>query len=396
MKKLLGGIAICLAAAVASAGDVSGLAQAGNGFAFNLFRQASSGQAVQNIFMSPYSVSVALQMLGNGAAGKTRAEIQGALNTKNLPQDEINGFYKDLNTSLTSQTNVALDLANSIWLNKGFQLKPAFVSTNEAFFGAMLSSVNFETPESADTINRWASDSTRGKINGVVSFPFPANTEVILANAIYFKGEWAEKFDPRLTQPHYFYIGGSMIKQTPMMSRRGKFEYEEGDGFQAVKLPYAGDSLQMILFLPVTNSSPAKLLATFNGKTWNEKILPGFSSREGNLVFPRFRMNSQLLLNQPLKALGMQDAFIPGTANFLNMSSDPLVVSEVLQKSFVDVNEQGTEAAAVTIVTVRATAVMRPLNPFEMIVDRPFFFVISDTSTGAILFMGIVNDPTSQ
>lgn len=393
MKQLLG-IALCLAAAVAFASDVPGLAQANNGFAFSLFSSVSQSPAEQNIFMSPYSVSVALQMLCNGAAGKTRAEIQSALNTKDLPQDEINGYYKDLNSSLTSQTNVALDLANSIWLNRGFELKPAFISTNESFFGAMLGTVNFETPESAELINRWAVDSTRGKITDVVSFPFPANTEVILANAIYFKGEWAEKFDQQLTQARYFYLAGGMIKQTPMMSRHGKFQYEEGDGFQAVELPYAGDRLQMILFLPATNSSPAKMLATFNGKSWKEKILPGFLNREGTVVFPKFKLNSKLLLTKPLQALGMQEAFVPGTANFSGMSGDPLYVSEILQKSFVDVNEQGTEAAAVTIVTIRASVMMKPVPPFEMIVDRPFFFVISDRRTGAILFMGIVNDPT--
>ncbi|HEV2329294.1 MAG TPA: serpin family protein [Verrucomicrobiae bacterium] len=394
MKKLLGGIALWLAAAVAPASDLPGPAQAINGFAFTLFDQTLQGPAAQNIFLSPYSVSVALQMLCNGAAGKTRAEILGALNTKDLPEDEINGYYKELNASLTSQTNVALNLANSIWLNRGFELKSAFVSTNEAFFGAMLGAVNFETPESADLINRWAADSTRGKITDVVSYPFPANTEVILANAIYFKGEWAEPFDQLQTQPRYFYLGDGTIKQTPMMSRHGKCQYEEGDGFQAVELPYAGGRLQMILFLPVTNSSPAKMLASFNGKNWNEKILPGFSSREGNLLFPKFKMSCRLLLTKPLQALGMQEAFVPGTANFSGMSGDPLYVSEILQKSFVDVNEQGTEAAAVTVVTIRATIAMRPLTPFEMIVDRPFFFVISDKPTGAILFMGIVNDPT--
>lgn len=382
-----------MAAAVAFAGDLPPLARAGNGFAFNLFRQILKGQT-NNVFASPYSVSIALQMLCNGAAGKTRAEIQGALNTKDLPQDEINGFYRELDGSLTSQSNVVLALANSIWYDKGFELKPAFVSTNELFFNAKLSSVNFETPESADTINQWASDSTRGKITGVVSFPFPVHTEMILANAIYFKGDWAEPFDKHLTQKRYFYMNGPMIKQTPMMSRHGQFRYQQGDGFQAVELPYAGDRLQMILFLPSTNSSPAKLLAGFDATNWTDKILLRFVSREGTVVFPKFKLNSSLLLNRPLQALGMQEAFIPGSANFSSMAADSLFVSEVLQKSFVDVNEQGTEAAAVTTVTVRASAIMRPLPPFEMIVDHPFFFVISDRPTGAILFMGVVNDPT--
>jgi serine protease inhibitor len=381
-----------MAAAVAFAGDPPQLAQAGNGFAFDLFRQILQGKT-NNVFASPYSVSIALQMLCNGAAGKTRAEIQGALNTRDLPQDEINGFYKDLNGSLTSQSNVVLDLANSIWSNRGFELKPSFVATNEFFFNAKLSSVNFETPESADTINQWAADSTRGKITGIVSFPFPVHTELVLANAIYFKGDWAEPFDKRLTEKRYFYLAGAVIKQTPMMSRRGKFHYEQGKGFQAVELPYAGDRLQMILILPATNSSPAKMLADMDATNWNGKILPRFVSREGTVAFPKFKINCSFLLNTPLQRLGMQEAFVPGSANFSGMSGDPLVVSEVLQKSYVDVNEQGTEAAAVTTVTVRATVVMRPQPPFEMIVDHPFFFVISDRTTGAILFMGVINDP---
>lgn len=394
MKKFLGGVFLCLAAVAALAAEPPKPALSNNRFAFALFSSVLQGQATQNVFMSPYSVSIALQMLCNGAAGKTRTEIQRALNTTNLPQAEINGFYKDLNGSLTSESNVVLDLSNSIWVNKGFELKPSFISTNEVYFGATLGSVNFETPESADTINRWAANSTRGKINGVVSFPFPANTEVILANAIYFKGEWAEPFDEHLTHRRYFYLNGGMIKQVPMMSRRGTFQYEEGDGFQAVQLPYAGGRLQMILFLPATNSSPAKLPAGFNGKNWTDKILPRFSSREGTIVFPKFKSSCQVLLNHPLEGLGMQEAFIPGTANFSGMSGDPLVVSEVVQKCFVEANEQGTEAAAVTTVQVRATAVMRSPKPFEMIVDRPFFFVISDKPTGTLLFMGIVNDPT--
>lgn len=394
MKRVFGGILLWLVTAIALAGDVPGLAQAGNGFAFSLLSHVAQGKATQNIFISPYSVSIALQMLSNGAGGKTRAEILSALNAGHLAQNEINGYYKELNSSLTSQSNVVLDLANSIWYNRGFELKPGFVSTNEAFFGATLASVNFETPESADTINQWADNSTRGKIPEIVSFPFPANTQMILADAIYFKGEWAEPFDTRLTQKRYFYLTGGMIKERPMMSRGSRFQYEEGDGFQAVQLPYAGNRLQMILFLPVTNSSPVKLLAGMNGTNWADKILPGFSSREGTVVFPKFKMHFRALLNKPLEALGIREAFVPGTANFSDMSADALFVSEILQKSYVDVNEQGTEAAAVTTVTVGRSMAMRSPKPFEMIVDRPFFFVISDKPTDTILFMGIVNDPT--
>jgi len=212
---------------------------------------------------------------------------------------------------------------------------------------------------------------------------------------MYFKGKWTEAFDKKQTHLRYFYLANGIIKQTPMMSRQSKFRYQDGNGFQAVELPYAGDRLQMILFLPATNSSPARMLAHFSGKNWERKILRRFFQREGTVVFPKFKLNYKIDLNQPLQGMGMKQAFIRGAANFSAMARDPVFVSMVKQKSYVDVNEEGTAAAAVTTVTVRDSVGMRPRPPFEMIVDRPFLFVIVDKTTQAIVFMGIVADPTS-
>lgn len=396
MKRILGGILLCLVASAIFADGIylPALSGANSSFAFDLLKQIANEQPGQNIFISPYSVSTVLQILGNGAVGKTKTEIQHVLKTGDFPASELNGACKDLNQSLASQSDVTLDLANSIWFNKGIELKPDFVSTNKEFFQAQLESVNFKTPEAADIINNWASKNTHGKINNVVSFPFPAATQVILANAIYFKGKWADPFDTNLTAPRDFYLPGGIVKSPRTMSQQRKFRYQERNDFQAVELPYAGDRLQMILFLPTTNSSPEKLLATFNGKKWNDEILPRFLEREGTLKFPKFKLDYDIGLNNSLQALGMQQAFIEGAANFSAMADEPLFVSQVKQKSYVDVNEEGTEAAAVTTVFVRNSIVMRPLPPFEMIVNRPFFFVIADRFTDTILFMGIVNDPT--
>ncbi len=389
-------VVICLAAltALADMPGVSKLAGADNGFAFDLLRQVANGQPGQNIFLSPYSAAVALQMLDNGAKGKTRDEIQSVLKTEDMPPGEANGACGDLRQSLLSQTNVILDLANSIWVNKGFELKADFVAANQEFFQAQLESVNFQTPESADIINQWAAINTQGKINNVVAFPFPIHTELVLADAIYFKGKWQTPFDKSRTRRLYFYLAGGVIKQTPMMSQHGKFRYQQAKNFQAIQLPYAGNRLQMMLFLPATNSSPAKLLAQINGTNWESKILPGFLERDGTVTFPKFKLNYEIELNLPLQALGMKQAFIPGAANFSAMSADALYVSLVKQKSYVDVNEEGTEAAAVTTVTMTALAIMRPLAPFEMLVNRPFLFLIADSATHVILFAGIVNDPT--
>jgi len=369
-------------------------AAANTGFAFDLLKQIAAEQPNANVFVSPFSVSSVLQMVANGAAGETKMEMQRVLKTSGLPPATLNAACKNLDQSLNSQTNVILDLANAIWYQDGVRLKPGFVLPNQNFFSAKLAAVNFGKPESAQTINDWADKSTRGKIKEVVRWPFPPRTRLVLANAIYFKGSWEHPFDTNQTRPQVFH-SPSGKKQVPMMRQRGHFSYQAGDGFQAVQLPYAGGRLQMHLFLPATNSSPAKLLASLNGETWRNKIRPQFMDREGTLALPRFKMEYEVLLNDPLKALGMRSAF-SSAADFSAMADEPLFVSEVKQKSYVDVNEEGTEAAAVTVGIIRATAILRPQEPFEMIVDRPFLFVIVDDQTKSILFMGVVYEPAGQ
>ncbi len=392
------GLLMCFIGFVARAdspADQARLAAANTGFAFDLFKQVVKKQPDANVFISPFSVSTVLQMVGNGAAGETRTEMQGVLKTTGLPAGLLNQACRNLNQSLTSLPDVTLILANGIWYQDGIQLKPAFVAENKNYFLAGLAGVDFAKPKSADIINGWAEKKTRGKIKDVVQFPFPPLTRVILANAIYFKGKWERPFDGNLTKPHTFHLSNGGEKPAPMMRQRGRFSYQASDGYQAVRLPYAGGRLQMYLFLPGTNSSPTNLLADWNSETWRNKILPQFTGREGTLELPRFKIEYKVALNDPLRELGMRQAFIPGAADFTSMadSREGLYVSEVWQKSFVDVNEEGTEAAAVTGVRMTALAGMRPLQSFEMIVDRPFFFVIEDGQTQSILFMGLVYDP---
>jgi serpin B len=374
--------------------DQAGLAAANTGFAFDLLKQIAGEQPNANVFISPFSVSTVLQMVANGAAGDTKTEMQRVLKTAGLPPEALNAACKDLHQSLNSQTNVILNLANAIWFQEGIRLKPGFVATNSRFFQAGLAPVDFRKPESAKIINDWADHGTHGKIKDVVQWPFDPLTRVILANAIYFKGKWANPFDKNQTKPRAFHLAKGGTKPTPTMWQRKTFSYQEGDGFQAVRLPYAGGRLQMYLFLPNTNSYPAKLLAGMDNNTWRDKILPGFRDCEGILAFPRFKLEYDVTLNEPLEALGMRHAF--DDADFSAMANEPLFVSKVKQKSFVEVNEEGTEAAAVTTVTMQATAVFRPEKPFEMIVDRPFFFVIEDNKTQSILFLGMVYDPAGQ
>ncbi|HEU6448424.1 MAG TPA: serpin family protein [Verrucomicrobiae bacterium] len=372
--------------------DAGAIAAADNGFAFNLLNQIAKEQPGNNLFISPLSAATALQVVANGAAGETKNEMQNVLKTSGVSQADLNANAKDLNQSLNAQTNVILELANGIWFQNDFHLERDFIATNEHFFDAKLAAVDFKNAKAAEVINRWADKQTRGKIQKIVSFPFPPQTRVILANAIYFKGKWADPFKKSLTSPRNFHLADGAIEPVPMMGKSKSFEYLETDGFQAVKLPYSGGRLEMILVLPATDSGPQKVLAEFSGKDWQESFLAKFSNRDGFLAFPKFKLDYEITLNDALKAIGMKRAFSAG-ADFSAMTEEPLFISEVKQKSFVDVNEEGTEAAAVTTVTMVASVAIRKPPPFQMIVDRPFLFLIEDRETQTILFMGIVADP---
>ncbi len=380
----------------ASGADQQNLVTANNGFAFDLTAQIAKGQTDANLFISPFSVSSALQMVENGAAGQTKTEMQQVLHTTNLPSAALNESFKELNQQLASRKDVTLNLANGIWFKQGFHLKPVFVADNKNFFKAELAAVDFGSPNSAQTINNWAEKQTQGRIKDVVQYPFHPLTRVILANAIYFKGKWVRPFDKNQTWPDKFYLADGGQKESPMMLQRGDFQYQETPDFQAVQLPYSG-GLQMEVFLPATNLSPQKLIVSFRTSgNWQNNIQSAFNKREGLLKLPKFKLEYDVRLNYPLETLGMKHAFIEGEADFFAMADEPLFIGLVKQKSYVDVDEEGTEAAAVTVVVMEKGMAPRPMNAFRMIVDRPFLFVISDDATDSILFIGIVNDPTTS
>ena len=371
--------------------DQDSLTAANTGFAFDLLKQIVGKQPDGNVFISPYSVSTVLQMVGDGAAGRTKQEMESVLHVNGLA--ERDAACKSLDQSITSgQNDVTLSLANSIWFKQGVELKPEFVAGCTNYFQAETGALDFTSPQSAKIINDWAATNTHGRIKDIVQWPMNPLTRVILANAIYFKGRWAHEFDKRATKDHAFTPPDGTQIQVPMMQQHGHFDYVQAKGFQAVRLPYAGGGLEMYLFLPDNGSDIKKLLAGFDGSAWQNKILPQFRDHEGTVALPRFKLNYDVTLNEPLEALGIKRAF-SSDADFSAMSAEKLFLSEVKQKSFVEVNEEGTEAAAVTTVTMRASVMMRPESPFEMIMDRPFFFVIGDKTTRSILFMGIVSNP---
>jgi len=382
---------------VASPADQQ-LAAANNGFAFKLLKQLAKEQPVANIFISPYSAATILQMVGNGAAAQTKVEMQQILGTTGLSPATMNAASKDIAQSLNSgNTNVILTTANAIWYRQGAPVKPDFIACNQQFFGSTVDALNFADPHSVDVINAWANEKTHGKISRIADGMIdPIYTRLFLANAVYFKGKWADTFEVKDTKDRPFCLRGGSQKIVPMMTQTKSFTYRRGTGYQAVRLPYEGENLAMYVFLPDTNSSPEKLLGIMNGDVWQRITKPGFSGKEGTLVLPKFKLEYSVELKQPLQALGMKMAFDLDKADFSGIAPQ-LFISAARQKTFVEVKEEGTEAAAVTgIALTELSARMFPPDTFEMIMDRPFLFLIEDNQTGTILFMGVMFDPQTN
>ncbi|HEY4415826.1 MAG TPA: serpin family protein [Verrucomicrobiae bacterium] len=373
------------------------VAAADNVFAFKLLKQIAQEEPAKNIFISPYSAAAVLQMAANGAAGSTKTEMQAALGTTKLTDGDVNAGNREIIHDLNADnTNVVLNTANAIWVQKGFLVKPDFIATNQSFFDATIGDLDFTSQQSVEVINQWASEKTHGKIPSFLSQPPGEAMRLLLANAVYFKGKWADPFEAKDTHDEPFYLRDGSQKTVPLMRKTKTFTYRRGTGYQAVRLPYQDENLAMYVFLPDTNSSPEKLLAIMSGDTWQRITKPGFNEKKGTLELPRFKLDYSVILNQSLQALGMKLAFGPGKADFSGIASSmaQLYISKVLQKTFVEVKEEGTEAAAVTgIFALSAGIEMPPTDPFTMIVNRPFLFLIEDNKTGAILFMGVMFNP---
>ncbi len=382
----------------AAPADDQQLAAANNVFAFNLLKQLSKDQPAANIFISPYSASTVLQMVGNGAAGQTKTEMQQVLGTTGLPDAVVNEGSQDITKSLNENTNVILTTADAIWYRQGTSVKPSFIACNQQFFGATVAPLNFADPHSVDVINAWASEKTHGKIDHIADGMIdPEYTQLFLANAVYFKGKWEDPFDANDTKDRPFYLRGGGQKIVSMMTKSKTFTYRRGTGYQAVRLPYEDDNLAMYVFLPDTNSSPEKLLGLMSGDVWKRITKPGFSDEEGTLVLPKFKIEYSVDLTKPLQSLGMKTAFNAEKADFSGIAPQ-LFISDALQKTYVEVKEEGTEAAAVTVISIPTSSEfeMPPPKTFNMDVDRPFLFLIEDNQNGTILFMGVIFDPTTD
>jgi len=371
----------------------STLAAASNAFGFDLFQRLQREAANKNVFFSPLSVTVALAMTYNGAVGETKHAMARTLKIEGLNHAELNRASAELLKALkSSDPKIELAIANSLWARGGVKFNEAFLARNREFYGAEIATLDFKNPQSADTINRWVNTSTKGKISQIIDRIDPQQV-MFLINAVYFKGQWQKRFEKTLTKNQPFHLLGAQQKQAPMMAQSGNYPYYRGDKFQAISLPYGNGGVSLYLFLPDQGSSLDDFLKGLSYQKWEEWIT-NFNDTPGDVKLPRFKLDYEKTLNDALKDLGMGVAFNAREADFSGIRAErDLFISEVKHKAVVEVNEEGTEAAAATSVGISITSARQPTERFTFIADRPFLMAIRDSQTGAILFMGAVMEP---
>lgn len=366
--------------------SIKQISSAHNILGINILKLQLTEEKITNILLSPSSIHLAFSMAYNGAAAETKTAMAKTLMVSEMDIATLNKQSNDLLQYLRNpEPGVQISVANSIWSRKDFQINPAFLSTNQENFQAKIASLDFALPESADVINSWVKENTNNKITSIISPPISPDMVMFLLNAVYFKGTWTFEFDKKLTEKKDFFQADRTANKVEMMrQKREDFDYLDTDNFQAVKLPYGENKrLEMIVFLPKNNlSSFMSLLTIDNWHDWLAK----FQIKEGTVILPKFKIDYELILNNPLKKLGMEIAFTQ-KADFSNIAPN-LFISEAKHKTYIDVNEEGTEAAAVTSIGIGITLAM---PTFYMEVNKPFFYSIFDKLTGEMLFIGVVN-----
>jgi serine protease inhibitor len=367
------------------------IAEGVNGFALALLREATrEAPAESNTFLSPLSAAMALAMALNGAGGETFDAMRGPLGLGELGEAEIDAGYRDLIALLRGlDGRVEMLVANSMWARNDLSLEPAFVAAGRDFFDAEIRTLDFGTPGAVEAINDWVAGKTNGRIPRLLDAI--AREEVLfLVNAVYFKGRWREMFDSDHTAPGPFYGADGRERSALLMRQEATLRYGETERYQAVDLLYGNGAFAMTLVLPRPGGTPAELLASLDPASWRD-LVARLGEATVHLTLPRFRLDYARSLGLDLAAIGMGIAFDPDRADFSRIADvrpERLFLTRVEQKTFVEVNEEGTEAAAATAVGVGVTSA--PLT-YEMRVDRPFLFAIRERFSGTLIFIGVMN-----
>jgi serpin B len=363
--------------------------QADRQFAFELFREVHDLSDEDNLMISSLSTSYALGMTLNGAAGDTRDAFREVLHFGELTDQEVNESYQDLMDQLvTLDQQVQFSIANSIWYKLGYNVLEAFITANQEYFDAAVEELDFSDPAAVDIINTWIEDQTNGKIKDMLDY-IPGNAVMYLINAIYFNATWKYQFDPEETFTDDFHLEGGGTHPCDFMQVEGGFNYLDQENFKGVELPYGDSAFSMVVLLPDPGVSVADLAEDLDADNWDSWMNASYPSNV-LVQLPKFKYGFKSLLNDPLINLGLGIAFNE-SADFSRITpGGGIFISRVIHQTFIDVNEEGTEAAAATIVEMIESS---SSGPFEFSADRPFLYMIKENSTGALLFIGKVGKP---
>lgn len=368
---------------------------AANEFAFDLFVPIiNEAKGPGNIMISPFSITSALSMTLNGAAGETFNAMKAALRYDGKTIDEINETYLRLMKEMVPvDPRVVMEIANSAWVEKKFTAKQTFINALVKWYLAEVKGIDINDPGAVDKVNAWIEDKTHDRIQDMLS-SLPDNLAMLLVNAVYFNGKWRYQFDKDDTEDRPFYVTPDAPVQVPMMYQKKNLALTGTDNATLVELPYGQGNYSMVVMLPnegVSLQEAALTLTPENWTMWMTRLSD--ATGEIELYMPRFKYEYKRNLNADLERLGMGVAFDPGNADFSNINDVfPLYITDVLHQTFIETNEEGTEAAAATVVIIGFTSV-GPTIPVINI-NRPFLYFIRETTTGTIVFMGQVVDPS--
>jgi|SRR5690625_562001 len=376
--------------------QVEDIGVASNELGFSVFSTIDKIEG-ENVFISPTSLYVALLLAYNGVEGETKAEFRDTLQMTDWTDTEVNEAMNVLLDSFEKDTEeIDISSANSLWLANEYSFQKEYEQAMKQYYDAHITAIDRKDDTSADEINDWVSKETRGKIKEIMEPPLDPGFVALLVNVLYFNGKWQYEFEELETEEHVFQTATDEV-DVDFMYLQEELLYMENDDLQAVKLPYGEGEMMMQIILPKEEVEIVEVVDTMLMEDW-ETWQTAFQEREGKLLFPKFTVEYDIVLNEVLQELGIEEAFTE-RADFSRMveETDALAISEVKQKTYIDVDEVGTEAAAATSIEIVETSVVVDEDePFEMDVNRPFIFAITDTETDAILFLGQINDPTIE
>lgn len=365
-----------------------------NNFGLELFNKILEDEDKANVMISPASISLALGMTYNGAETTTRDAFENVLNYEGMTREEVNEVYRNLiEVLVTNSDGNLVEIANSLWYHEDFPVRQTFLDINTSYFDSEVRELDFSSPTALEEINGWVSEKTHEKITKILEQLDPMS-RMILINALYFNCVWEIEFDKDETelQPFY-YSGGAGFQTVEMMKTESSFSYASTEEFSGVELPYRNEKYSMYLILPAADIGLDGLLKDLDGQKWNVWLNQFHVEDEVQVLLPKFKFDYDRTLKQDLIAMGLEIAFNEQLADFSGISEITLFISDVIHKTYIDCNEEGTEAAAVTAVVMNTTSVGPGGGPIVIRFDRPFLFAITENSSNSIVFVGKLAEP---